>query len=236
MPKTTPSYPKACAYCGSRENLTDDHVPPRNVFPKPRPGNLITVPACEKCNKSTSKDEEYFRLKLCLSEQVGNNPDARRNREAIFRSLERPEATLFKRSFLSDMRSIQLRTPAGIYLGRRLAFDVDLSRIFRVVEKSIKGLFFYETGHRLHPLYEVDIQSNETLNEYPLEVLKEWKQTILLPLAHLSPKTIGEGIFAYRFHITEEDPFVSAWLLTFYEQVSFLGLTGPMREKEMKGT
>ncbi len=88
----------------------------------------------------------------------------------------------------------------------------------------------------MDPLYEVDVQSNETLKEYPLEVLEEWKQTILLPLARLSPKTIGDGTFAYRFHIAEENSFVSAWLLTFYEQVSFLGLTGPMREKEMKGT
>ena len=231
MSSTTRDLPKACTYCGSRENLTDDHVPPKGVFPKPRPSDLITVPACEKCNKDISKDEEYFRLKLCLSEQVGNNPDARKNREVILRSLKRPEATGFKQSFLSEIRSMRLRTPAGIHLGRRLAFEVDLHRIFRVVEKSVRGLFFHETGYSLHPSYEVDVHSNETLKEYPAELLEEWTQTILIPLGQQPPKVIGNGVFAYRYHVTEEDPFFSVWSLTFYEQVSFLCLTGPMREK-----
>ena len=26
-----------CVYCGSKENLTDEHVPPKLVFPKPHP-------------------------------------------------------------------------------------------------------------------------------------------------------------------------------------------------------
>lgn len=223
--------PKACTYCGSRENLTDDHVPPKNVFPKPRPSDLVTVPACKKCNEDISEDEEYFRLKLCLSEQVGNSPDARKNREVILRSLERHEATGFKKSFLSDIRSIWLRTPAGIYLGKRLAFEVDLHRIFRVVEKSVRGLFFHETGNRLHPSYVVNIHSSETLEECSAELLEELKQTIWIPLEQLSPRIIGNGAFAYSCHIPEEDPFFSVWSLTFYEKVSFLCLTGPMREK-----
>jgi hypothetical protein len=223
--------PKDCTYCGSGENLTDDHVPPKNVFPKPRPSDLVTVPACKKCNEDISEDEEYFRLKLCLSEQVGNSPDARKNREVILRSLKRPEATGFKQSFLSDIRSIWHRTPAGIYRGKRLAFEVDLHRIFRVVEKSVRGLFFHETGNRLHPSYMVNIHSNETLEECSAELLEELKQTIRIPLAQLSPRIIGNGVFSYRCHITKEDPFFSVWSLTFYEQVSFLCLTGPMREK-----
>jgi len=207
--------------------VTDDHAPPRNIFPKPRPSDLITVPACLNCNASTSKDEEYFRLKLCLGEQVGDNAAARKNRATIFRSLERPQAAGLRRSLVSDIRTVQVRTPAGIYLGRRLAFDVDIERIFRVVEKTVRGLFFNETGQRLHPGYEVRVHSDDTLRDEPAEVLEEWRQTIIIPLAHKTAKVIGNGTFSYRFHVTGEDPFLSVWALTFYSKVSFLCLTGP---------
>jgi hypothetical protein len=50
----------SCAYCGAAADLTRDHVPPRVVFPKPRPKDLITVPACRPCNVSAGPDDEYF--------------------------------------------------------------------------------------------------------------------------------------------------------------------------------
>jgi hypothetical protein len=63
--------PVACAYCGSTSELTDDHIPPKNLFPKPRPENIITVKACKICVKDTSKDDEYFRMNrfslLCVA-------------------------------------------------------------------------------------------------------------------------------------------------------------------------
>jgi len=39
-----------CVYCGKKLPLTKDHIPPKNLYSKPRPSNLITVPCCEKCN------------------------------------------------------------------------------------------------------------------------------------------------------------------------------------------
>src|SRR5208283_2514674 len=51
-----------CLYCGRVRPLTRDDVPPKNLFPKPRPSNLITVPSCQKCNQSFMLDDEYFRL------------------------------------------------------------------------------------------------------------------------------------------------------------------------------
>jgi 5-methylcytosine-specific restriction endonuclease McrA len=69
---------KSCAYCHATDDLTDDHIPPQNLFPKPRPSNLnlITVPACRKCNGSASKDDEYFRYCLCMCEKVGRDEQA----------------------------------------------------------------------------------------------------------------------------------------------------------------
>lgn len=227
------NLPKACAYCGSEANITNDHVPPKNIFSGPRPNDLITIPACERCNRDASKDEEYFRLKLCMSQQLGNNVDANKIRETIFRSLNRSEASGLKSRFLSDSYPIKLTTSSGIHLpGKHFAYYVDLQRIFRVVEKTARGLFFHETNSRLHPSYEVAVLSNETLIDHPTELIEEWTQTIIIPLAKQSPKIIGNNVFAYRFKITEEDPFVSAWALTYYDNVAFLCLTGPRKNNQ----
>jgi len=216
-----------CAYCGATDSLTVDHVPPKNMFPKPRPNDLITVPACSTCNSSASKDDEYFRLTLCLSEQVGTDANARQNRDTIFRSLERDEAVGFRTALVADIRPVRIRTPTGLDLGTRLGFDVDLQRIFGVVERTVRGLFFHEAKRRLDPNYDVRIFSDDTLIENSPEVLKELRNTILIPLAQKSPTVIANGAFHYRFQITDEDPSVSVWALSFYEGVSFLGLTGP---------
>jgi len=65
MNKPNPQTPeKRCYLCGSKEQLTRDHVPPKGLFPAPRPSNLqlVTIPCCFRCNNQASQDDEYFRL------------------------------------------------------------------------------------------------------------------------------------------------------------------------------
>lgn len=35
-----------CCYCGINSSTTKDHIPPKSIFNKPLPNNLITVPYC----------------------------------------------------------------------------------------------------------------------------------------------------------------------------------------------
>lgn len=216
---------EGCAYCGSMENITDDHVPPQNLFPKPRPATgLIKVPACRRCNSSASKDDEYFRLKLCMGAHVLDNPSAKANRETAFRSLTRPEAPGLKKAFLSDVRTLQLRSQAGLHVG--LAFEVDPQRIHRVVERTVRGLFYHETGLRLLlKNYKVTIYSNDTLKENSPDALENLNRTVLKPLSQIQPTIIEGEVFMYRYLQTEKDPFFSAWALTFFRNVSFLAIT-----------
>src|SRR4051812_42325353 len=65
-----------CVYCGATEDLTDDHVPPECIFPKGRRTGLVKVRACRRCNGGASKDDEYFRMMLCMSEEAGESPEA----------------------------------------------------------------------------------------------------------------------------------------------------------------
>lgn len=219
-------YPRDfCAYCGARDNLQTDHVPPKNLFPSPCPDNLITVSACSSCHSCTSKDDEYFRLKVCLRDDAGGHPKARANWESIFRSLNRKEAAGLKRSFLTDFRPVQLHTPGSLY--SRLGYNVDLTRIRRVVERTVRGLYFAESRNALGFNNAVRIYGNEDLHNESAEILQELNQTILLPLATIPAKVIGDGVFLYRCYIAREDPVYSVWGLSFYTRVPFLCMTGP---------
>lgn len=55
-----------CAYCGTKPD-TRDHVPSRVLLDEPYPLNLPTVDACEDCNASFSRDEQYI---ACLIDAV----------------------------------------------------------------------------------------------------------------------------------------------------------------------
>lgn len=207
--------------------MAKDHIPPQLLFPTPRPANLITVPVCCDCHFGTSKDDEYFRLKISLRHDAASRPEARENWSAVFRSLGKREATGLRNSFFTDIRTIQLHTPAGIYVGRALGYDVDMDRIRRVVERTIRGLYFTERHSPLGLTNEVRVYTNEDLQEQAKEALNVLTKNVLLPLAAQTPKVIGNDVFSYRFHISNEAPIHSVWALVFYGAVPFLCLTGP---------
>ena len=94
-----------CLYCGAGGELTDDHVPPKNLFPKPRMG-LVEVRACMPCNRGASKDDEYFRQCLVLAEQTRGHLEATKGRAPVFRSLNREVAPGLQASFGQSMRRV----------------------------------------------------------------------------------------------------------------------------------
>ncbi len=54
-----------CIYCGHGKE-TKDHVPARSILVSPY-RNLLTVPACYKCNQAYKLDEEYFACALATA-------------------------------------------------------------------------------------------------------------------------------------------------------------------------
>jgi hypothetical protein len=221
--------PKICAYCGSPDVTSRDHVPPDDLFPDPKPSDLITVPCCAGCHADTSKDDENFRLRLCLSEQVGDHPDAAANRDIVFRSLHRREAERLKHSFLNDIRPVSVFSQGGIFIGQQTGYNAELARIYRVVSRTVRGLFFFETHRVLRKDYDAEVFCNDRLSAQPASDLETLQQTILIPLTQIQPKVIGNNVFSYRVHLDTTDPDLSVWALLFYGGVPFLVFTWPRR-------
>ena len=218
---------RSCAYCGGPGAGSDDHVPPKNVYGKPYPQGMIEVPACPACHVPCSPDDEYFRLKVCLSQTVGDDPTAKKNREVILKSLGRAEAAGLRRKVAEDTRWVAVPSPGGLYLGHALAMDVDLPRIFSVIERTARGLYWDRTRRPLPRGFNVKVVSDDTLKESPRDVVEQLQQTILAPLMKEPERTVGGGVFKFRGYIVPDHEGVSVWLMTFYGRMSFFAMTGP---------
>ena len=97
-----------CIYCQTNPGGTVDHVPPKGLFPKPRPSNLITVPACNQCNQGFKNDDEYF-LNIALEWAASESNDGRHVADNRVRSMKRKESQKFWRSLLAKTEPVEIR-------------------------------------------------------------------------------------------------------------------------------
>jgi hypothetical protein len=211
----------SCVYCGVRDATTIDDIPPRCLFGRPLPATLIKVPSCFPCNNGASKDDEYFRNVLSFRHDV-EHPDAEVAREAALRSLVRPEAPGLRAAFLRSASDMELRTPAGLYLGHAGAYTVDTRRVDRVVQRIVMGLLYGEAGRPLPSSYATTAYGLTKIRAAADNVLGLIIGTVLqeAPLRFIGPRTVG-----YRILHASDDTNASACLVTFYERVTWLGLT-----------
>lgn len=219
---------KQCAYCGHVGMVTRDHVPPKGIFPKPRPANLITVPACRDCHsQQTSRDDEYFRNTLNVREDLSKHPEVLKVQPIVLRSFSKPNKAGMLGEFVKSIRLIEQVTPAGIIIKNKLGFEADMVRIRRVVQRIVIGLFYHHRQHRIPVGYDALIFNEESLQTWPADYLNEVNKTILQPLLATKAEVRGNGVFSYRFAFHPPDPDTIFWILDFYERARFLGQTVP---------
>ena len=214
---------KSCIYCGSTIDITADHVPPKNIFPAPRPGNLITVPSCKRCNEKAGKDDEYFRLTLSIRNDIFTHKEVQRNWKKVKRSLSRKEGSGFKTQLINNIKILDVHTAAGIYLGKVPGYDVDLLRINSVVERIMKGVFY---RHKKYPLpnnikakaysvQDMQVKDNETVRLFEA----------MMGFVTVEPlNSFGNDIFNYKVRFLEERPNLGIFLTSFYHKAFFFGL------------
>ncbi len=171
-------------------------------------------------------DDEYFRLVVAFREDVGDHPDVRAILPVIYRSLKKPRKVGLKNAVLNNIHYRNLRTPGGIFLGPRATYDVELDRLDRVVARIIRGLYHHHTATRIPNDYNVAVFSEDGLRVSPSNLL-QLQTEVLDPLSRTAIHSVGGTVFRYRYAAVATDPLSSAWLLTFYERVSFLGLVAP---------
>jgi hypothetical protein len=229
-----------CAYCGARAT-EKDHVPPKALFKHPRPGNTITVPICRQCHEPTAKDDEYVRMVFAFKADLHDHPDLTGDdgvRAAALRSLSKPRAQSHARAFFRTMGSAEARSPAGLYLGRVGTYEVDRERVFRTLQRIVRGLFFHHTNLVLGAGWDVTLVVDDFM-DYPNmpAASKPAIQKTVIALRKTRKYEIGQ-VFSYHYCTFDgdgEDPRVSAWFLTFYRLFYCFAFTSPRRSTMSPG-
>ena len=212
-----------CIYCQQNEADTRDHVPGKSLFPKPRPTNLISVPACESCNKGFHLDDDYFRL-LSMAEMVGDNSSAQVVRTITRGSLDRPEAAKFLLELRSKTEIAEVTTAEGIFTGEKARLlNFDRARIRRIIKRYVRGLFYEETGRPLPLEVEFEAHFIGELEMDPL-IYKEASEKLLFQIDKIPMKQIGDT-FSYSTKLFDEDSIASLWKLQFFGGLVFYSWT-----------
>ncbi len=197
---------KECCYCGAPAD-TRDHVIPRCLFDASAGHDLITVPPCQACNESFSKDEEYFRAYILA--QSYDNPEAKRIWDSkVRRSLKRSPG--LRRRIAGELALTDILDQPG-RLGQAVVWKGDENRIERVLKKIVQGLYFHHQRVRL--------EANSYLFwPKPRDPLVNiWQR--------LTGYKIGGDVCIWWPAFARGAPTVSMWWLVFYQKVLYIAAT-----------
>jgi hypothetical protein len=201
-----------CIYCGELAD-TKEHIPAKQFFKNTPEKDLITVPSCLSCNKSFQKDEDFFRQFYVSFLMEKSSVAMEMFDNEISRSIKRKPSLGFQ--MFSQMELKDVYTKSGIYLDKMTAYkisDLDKFRINRVVDKIIKGLFFYE--------FKQTIPDDWNINIYWITPKVEKEQNLDEMAKNLRWNVIKEDTFAYGVNYVP-NTFQSIWILDFFKTPLF---------------
>lgn len=192
-----------CCYC-HKPATTKDHIPPKNMFPKPRPTNLITVPSCKDCNEDPSLDDEYFGL-ITVAASAGH-PQAR----DLFRGKVKKKSKKYialAKSILSNIITKDIYS-GKIYLGTQDFLKIDDERINRIMIRITKGFYWYHFREPLPVKHEIKVSLQPKFDQSQTDMIISLKNNI-----------IGDDILQYRYYRDPNNLLLTYWFFLFFEEL-----------------
>jgi hypothetical protein len=212
--------PKLCSYCGIRPATDKEHVFPRNLYPESKTTSRVqrlTIPACNVCNCSWSDDEVHFRNILALAGEP-NKPRRELWDGPIHRGLfEQPDGIRRVRDLVDTWRTVEADGKR-----RHKVYPGEDPRVIRVVKKIVRGLSHHHGIETAVPESRVwvDVLKYHIPEEFVSEMICQHREA---------------DIAEYRYAVVDDCGIKSAWLMTFFEKVLFLGVVVLSEEVFLEG-
>ena len=193
-----------CIYCGAPATCRD-HVPPRGIFIRPFPSDLITVPSCDDCNNGISGRDERFRNIIALRAAIGfsahprrPSPNARQLLDGkVLRALRRNPRQYAR--LLSTAHEAPMHSHGGIALGHATAFQLEEEVHDLSVARIVQGLYAHHYG--------LPLKSTVPIRSILVDIDKPGLQAALDAItSSLTRRRIGGDAFEYAFARAGERP------------------------------
>ncbi|MGO9992866.1 MAG: hypothetical protein ACLPTF_10205 [Steroidobacteraceae bacterium] len=210
-----------CVLCGINAATSREHVPAESFFERPYPPDLITVPACARCNQGSQLDDDYF-LAFLVSREIAGTPAVLDTvRDRVYRGLRRPERPGLHIRLLEA--STLVRSGVGTER-QRVAVETrsEGERMLRVLRKQARGLAFYLTDRIVPRSTFIGVERTFFLHTRPPEYWDHW---IKGGEYAMSGRTGQMGdVFRYGYREIERSACVAAMRLEFYRVFSYTAL------------
>jgi hypothetical protein len=175
---------------------------------------LITVPCCEKCNKSFSLDDEYFMVFLTMIEDTKQNGYKDKLFKKLLRIKNRENSKGFYTSIIQSFEQKNVYTPSGLILLNQPGININENRIRKTINRIIHGLVFYHTGYFSKSISSIITTDYNRIDNNMLTGLID----VIDLLKQTDPILIHDGkIFGYKYLYPKSIPKLSAFILTFFE-------------------
>lgn len=155
---------------------------------------------------------------------VKNNPSTNTLRAKLIRALNHPQKSGFAKAYHKSIDIMDIKTPAGIYLGKHPVIIINTTRYYNIISKIIRGLFFRHLKKVLPDELNIVVYQVEEIDRGPLELKLFIQKEILSKIEHSPLYEIGRNTFRYKFALTEDKNGTGAWLLNFYKSVFLICL------------
>lgn len=200
-----------CYLCGKEldQEISRDHVPPKQFYPrnirKDFSPNLFTLPVHITCNKQYQSDEDYFVNSIApLTKGSFSGNEIWKD---ISNQFKRPQGQRIGQMVLNEFQE----RPSGLYLpGNKVVKRFDPKRVWRVVWKITRGLFYKEYG-RFLPELSSNYFNVFSVNEKPPDYFDVVRNT--------HSRGQYPGVFDYKFICIPEINNFHLWAMLFWDRL-----------------
>lgn len=195
-----------CTYCGKPGADTDDHVPPKQLLPKPLASHPkpIIVPAHQACNAGFRKDDEYFCSFILSTRDV--HPAADEPLLRFLKGIWKPENKKFRKKLQAEAIPTGIYGPDGEEIHR---FKKEGKRVDRVLRRIVQGVVRFDFN-----VPYIDPARISVVKGHVDWSLFDFEREVAGRVAYTN---------SFRFFCQFDHKHLpkSTWLLVFYEKIVF---------------
>jgi len=143
-----------CVYCSCCLADTRDHAIGKQFFPRPRPSNLLVVPACARCNQMIMTYEDYARALLLFGPGGNSKAGTKIWESGLRRSLLKDHA--LRRRLAAGYEHVLVQEASGT-VAQRPSIRIDWDVLGPVLQKWAMALHYIETAAPMRPQAAIQV-------------------------------------------------------------------------------